>query len=385
MLGYCEKTGQGLTSDDSCMTGSKGYWDLTNTEVTTWKRAGNICAKLCALCDRCNHISFSIQHKDCSWFNSCDVLHHDVSGFKTLQNLTYKIKSQRNYSEAEQRKKEIIDWMSTYGLNTSGFLRLYNHPLIQSNIHTSVRLNRDGSRLRPNIFSGNSLIVYNLHNKQTASERAFLAEKWRRPLFGRVKLFDLLLLLHFTIDHTDNYLMYTSQFIHCLQVYTGIRQSDYKNDPVIHKQLMLAALIHDIGKLLTLFGEEDANVDCMNRIVNVNTTARGLVNVQFQWNHDAFGYHKLKDYVPPMVQDILLFHSLREVSISYPNQFVSNFEGWQFLQRLNSSEVLRIRNVEKFQVFDATTKFITNTIPSIDMNEVNALISEFFTNGNVVF
>ena len=32
-------------------------------------------------------------------------------------------------------------------------------------------------------------------------------------------------------------------------------------------QLQVAALVHDLGKSLTLFGEEDGNVDCMNRVV----------------------------------------------------------------------------------------------------------------------
>eukprot|EP00966_Prymnesium_polylepis_P264038 6099734-Prymnesium_polylepis.1 len=37
-----------------------------------------------------------------------------------------------------------------------------------------------------------------------------------------------------------------------------------ERDDAYRRDMRLAALVHDMGKLLTLFGEDDGNVDCMN-------------------------------------------------------------------------------------------------------------------------
>ena len=48
--------------------------------------------------------------------------------------------------------------------------------------------------------------------------------------------------------------------------------------------MRIAALVHDMGKLLTLFGERDHNVDCMNRVLNP-TASTGIDGLEFAWNH----------------------------------------------------------------------------------------------------
>ena len=62
-------------------------------------------------------------------------------------------------------------------------------------------------------------LTYHKHNQQTEHTRSRLQAAWspNRTLLGEVRLWDLLQLLHFTIDHSDPYLRYTSQFTHCLQ------------------------------------------------------------------------------------------------------------------------------------------------------------------------
>ena len=34
---------------------------------------------------------------------------------------------------------------------------------------------------------------------------------------------------------------------------------------------------------------------------------------QVEWNHDEFGYLKLRRYLPPRVRDVMRYHSLREL------------------------------------------------------------------------
>ena len=107
-------------------------------------------------------------------------------------------------------------------------------------------------------------------------------------LLGNVSAFDLLMLLHFTIDNTDHHLQYTSQFIHCLQVYNAVKRSTdprMDKDPKYREDMMMGALVHDMGKSLSLFGEKDGNVDCMNRVTGYR--AAGLDGVDFQYNHEC--------------------------------------------------------------------------------------------------
>ena len=105
---------------------------------------------------------------------------------------------------------------STY--NLSGVLTLMNHPRVQENMWRGVRLSSSGGRWNLAQFKKHSSSIYERHHLQTAHQRSELHRKWSRPLVGNVQLLDLLLMLHFTIDHTDTKLMYTSQLIHCLQV-----------------------------------------------------------------------------------------------------------------------------------------------------------------------
>jgi hypothetical protein len=98
--------------------------------------------------------------------------------------------------------------------------------------------------------------------------------------------------------------------------------------------MLVGALVHDLGKSLSLFGEADGNVDCMNRVTAYEVDpadqvavaaygakASGLDAVQFQYNHDRFGHDKLLANVrlgliqlPQRVLDICKFHSLRELA-----------------------------------------------------------------------
>ncbi len=79
--GYCEKTVDGYAGD--CENGNKGSWSLSAHEARTWGHAAAACVERCAGCSRCRYVSLSVNMLDCSWFNSCDELKTDVSGFRT--------------------------------------------------------------------------------------------------------------------------------------------------------------------------------------------------------------------------------------------------------------------------------------------------------------
>jgi hypothetical protein len=70
-------------------------------------------------------------------------------------------------------------------------------------------------------------------------------------------------------------------------------------DGVTDPDLVLAALLHDVGKVLLLTGEDPANVVCAIAPIGEFADGCGLDHSVLQWNHDEFGYnHRFKDHVP---------------------------------------------------------------------------------------
>lgn len=122
------------------------------------------------------------------------------------------------------------------------------------------------------------------------------------------------------------------QIEHLLQTAEAIRR-DNKPDWFI-----LAGLVHDLGKILCLWGEpqwavvgDTFPVGCRfsNRIVyfeafvdnpdstnatyqsdlGVYTKHCGLDNVLISWGHDEYMYHVAKDYLPPPALAMIRYHS----------------------------------------------------------------------------
>ena len=76
--------------------------------------------------------------------------------------------------------------------------------------------------------------------------------------------------------------------------------------------MLLAGLIHDFGKTLSLLGESDNN-SCMNRVVSYSPGG-GLDGLEFQWNHDVMGHDKVAKYaLPQRVKDVVNSLALREL------------------------------------------------------------------------
>ena len=176
-----------------------------------------------------------------------------------------------------------------------GVHAILEHPAVRRHLKSSIHLTHRGRRFRVPQFVRHVDEIYEAHVLQTDAQRRDLSARWslRNRKGGRVGFAQV---LHFTVDHTDRFLMYTSQFIHCLQVFGGIVRADDQSDPAMEglvtdgtrSDLEIGALIHDLGKTLTLFGERDGNVDCMNRIVRF--VGNGLDGVVAQWNHDEFAF-----------------------------------------------------------------------------------------------
>jgi hypothetical protein len=143
------------------------------------------------------------------------------------------------------------------------------------------------------------------HDAQTIETVSALRRKYAGPVFGRVGLWQLFDMLARWIAPTDQRLFCVSQQVHVLQVL-----DEMERDGVDDDDLLLAALAHDLGKVLLLTGEAPENVVCMNRPIGAYEPGIGLDNCVLQWNHDEFAYTRLKDHVPDNVAWLIRYHSI---------------------------------------------------------------------------
>jgi hypothetical protein len=180
-------------------------------------------------------------------------------------------------------------------------------------------------------------------------------------------------------------------------VYSSVSGTFFpKQDEQYLRDMRIAALVHDVGKLLSVFGERDENVDCMNRVVGGGP---GLDGLEVQWNHDEFGWMKLRPYLPDRVLDVLKFHSLREMPfLQAPIPAEANMrlgipdpkggritrrQAIEFNARMGADDVRRARFVNNFEYFDSATKVVTDDIPRMDVNEISELIHAYFPGGYI--
>jgi hypothetical protein len=154
-------------------------------------------------------------------------------------------------------------------------------------------------------FIENSLPIFARRNAQTRSEVQALIEKYREPVFGRLHVSDLLARLALCIDEQDADLACVSQLTHALQVVEGMIA-----DGIDDHDFLIAGLVHDLGKVILLVGEDQANVGGLIAPIGDFDEGIGLEQCIFQWNHDEIGYSRLKDHLPDHVSWLIRYHSL---------------------------------------------------------------------------
>jgi inositol oxygenase len=169
------------------------------------------------------------------------------------------------------------------------------------------------------------------HRHQTydfvrAKKREFLPFNRRR-----MSIFEALDYLNTLVDDSDPDIE-LSQLQHLLQTSEAIRAAGHPD------WFVLTGLIHDLGKVLCLFGEpqwavvgDTFPVGCAfsDRIVyseffaenpdaadpQFNTPSGvyregcGLRNVELSWGHDEYMYQRMKDYLPEPALYMIRFHS----------------------------------------------------------------------------
>jgi len=107
------------------------------------------------------------------------------------------------------------------------------------------------------------------------------------------------------IDTADDRLYCTSQEIHMLQVVEAMAA-----DGMASEEFILAALVHDLGKVCMLKGELAENVTYRNSLLATGEPGCGLDQCTFQWSCDDLAWSRLKDHLPPQVAWLVRYHGI---------------------------------------------------------------------------
>jgi predicted HD phosphohydrolase len=201
------------------------------------------------------------------------------------------------------------------------------------------RLQRAGVEQDRQRFRSYRSSVLERHDRQTRDEVARLNDKYREPIYGEVRVWELFPILARCIDPTDPGLGCVSQLTHTLQVIEAMQ-----DDSISDADLLLCALVHDLGKVLLTAGEDPANVVGLNAPIGAHESGVGFDNCVFQWNHDEFGYSRFRDHVPDHVAWLIRYHSvhfaLPEVQRvmddrdkQYAQQYYRVFSRYDFLSK----------------------------------------------------
>ena len=144
-----------------------------------------------------------------------------------------------------------------------------------------------------------------LQRAQTAETVKALKAKYESPVLGRFRVWDLIGKLSLCIDPSDVTLGCASQYVHVNQILSAMER-----DGVLDEDMVLTALLHDIGKILLLAGEAPEHVIGFTRPVEEQEPGIGLDQALLSFGHDELAYSRFKDLVPDHISWMLRYHSM---------------------------------------------------------------------------
>ncbi|MGA3201590.1 MAG: inositol oxygenase family protein [Bryobacteraceae bacterium] len=207
-------------------------------------------------------------------------------------------------------------------------------------------------------FARHAALIRQRQSSQTLETVASLRRKYQDPVFGKARVWDMIEKLGLCIDPSDDSLMLTSQHLHVQQILEGMER-----DGVGDRDLLLIALLHDIGKVMMLAGEVPEHVVGYIHPMGEPAHGVGLDQVMFQFGHDEFAYSRLKDHVPSHIAWTIRYHSAMTGAI---RPFCS------------PSEQAVLDNYHaRFQPYDLARKSYSH-LPRVNLAKYRALIEDTF-------
>lgn len=152
------------------------------------------------------------------------------------------------------------------------------------------------------LFTQNQRALYIEQGEQTRELINSLRKKYSSEVMGKFYVWDLIEKLAFVYDPTDGALPGVSQWLHvqqCLKIMDDESASD---------DLLLIAMLHDLGKIYLLTEEGPENVVLpVNRIEGEEI---GLAKNLYQFGHGELIYSRIKDHVPEHIAWTVRFHTI---------------------------------------------------------------------------
>jgi Myo-inositol oxygenase len=143
------------------------------------------------------------------------------------------------------------------------------------------------------------------HAQQTQADVSRLRRRYAEPIVGDTDIVRLLELLAQVIDPASAVLACTSQLTHALQMAEAMRHDGLGDD------LVFLALIHDIGKLALLYGEEPHHVDGNGRRpIGLHEPGIGLDRCTLTFAHGEIAYLRLGWHLPADQAWLLRYHDV---------------------------------------------------------------------------
>ena len=220
---------------------------------------------------------------------------------------------------------------------------------------------------RKNVRAGVTEFYKLNHENQTY---AFVLEKKRQFVENsrrEMSIWEAMEFLNTLVDDSDPDTD-LSQIEHLMQTAESIRRDGHP------RWFILTGLIHDLGKVLCLFGEPqwavvgdtfpvgcrysekivfpeffennpDSKVPEYQTECGVYEPGCGLDKVHLSWGHDEYLYHVVKDHLPPEALAMIRYHSF------YPG----HREG-EYTHLMNEQDVAMMEWVRKFNPYDLYSK-----------------------------
>jgi hypothetical protein len=200
--------------------------------------------------------------------------------------------------------------------------------------------------------------IFARHRAQTVESVAALKARYEDAVYGRVQVWDLVEKLALCVDPSDMRLFCGSQFVHLQQILAAMEQNGV-TDP----DLLLLAVIHDLGKVLLLQGEAPENVVCTTRHIGTPEPGCGLDDVVFQFGHGEFIYSRIHGHVPDHVAWTARYHNVK----------LSDVEPFMNDRDREWAE----RYLRPFRRFDGD--FVSPYfLPKVDLGRYRALVESYF-------
>lgn len=143
------------------------------------------------------------------------------------------------------------------------------------------------------------------HREQTQEYVNVLKTKYENTFFGTFYVWDVVNSLSRCFDLVDVKLGVGSQEIHVLQILEGMEQ-----DGITDPDMFLAAIIHDMGKVLLNPHEPPENIAFENYIVGEYEDGIGLDNCTLTYSQDEYLYSRLKDHLPDHLAWLIRYHGI---------------------------------------------------------------------------